>query len=105
MPEITRFGPGKAPNNTGGDGVTWFDIDIADDADRQWLMAWQEISEQTRTALLEPVPLRQTPRPRLVPDRVDTRKKDAVVHLTDVYAGGGLAGLSGRTTIFTASSG
>jgi Mg2+ and Co2+ transporter CorA len=55
MPEITRFGPGKVSNNTGGDGVTWFDIDIADDADRQWLMAWQEISEQTRTALLEPV--------------------------------------------------
>jgi zinc transporter len=55
MPEITRFGPGKGSNNTGGDGVTWFDIDIADDADRQWLMAWQEISEQTRTALLEPV--------------------------------------------------
>ena len=55
MPEITRLGPGKASNNTGGDGVTWFDIDIADDADRQWLMAWQEISEQTRTALLEPV--------------------------------------------------
>jgi hypothetical protein len=26
MPEITRFGPGKASNNTGGDGVTWFDI-------------------------------------------------------------------------------
>jgi zinc transporter len=55
MPEITRFGPGKTSNNTGGDGLTWFDIDIADDADRQWLMAWQEISEQTRTALLEPV--------------------------------------------------
>jgi CorA-like Mg2+ transporter protein/Ion channel len=55
MPEITRFGPGKTSNNTGGDGVTWFDIDIADDTDRQWLMAWQEISEQTRTALLEPV--------------------------------------------------
>jgi hypothetical protein len=43
MPEIIRFGPGKASNNTGGDGVTWFDIDIADDADRQWLMAWQDI--------------------------------------------------------------
>ncbi len=73
MPEITRFGPGKAPNNTGGDGVTWFDIDIDDDADRQWLMAWQEISEQTRTALLEPVRFSHykqvpdgTPRPDLL---------------------------------------
>ena len=55
MPEITRFGPGKTADNTGPDSVTWFDIDIADDAEREWLMAWQEISEQTRTALLEPV--------------------------------------------------
>jgi zinc transporter len=55
MPEITRFGPAKASNDTGGDGVTWFDIDIGDDADRQWLMAWQETSEQTRAVLLEPV--------------------------------------------------
>ena len=55
MPEITRFGPGNAADNTGAGGVTWFDIDIADDADREWLMAWQEINEQTRQALLEPV--------------------------------------------------
>ena len=55
MPEITRFGPGNAADNTGAGGVTWFDIDIADDADREWLMAWQEIDEQTRQALLEPV--------------------------------------------------
>ena len=55
MPEITRFGPGKAADNTGPDGVTWFDIDIADAAEREWLTAWQEISDQTRTALLEPV--------------------------------------------------
>ena len=41
MPEITRFGPEKASNNAGGDGVTWLDIDIADDADRQWLMTWR----------------------------------------------------------------
>ena len=55
MPEITRFGPEKASDNTGAGGVTWFDIDIAVDADREWLMAWQEINEQTRQALLEPV--------------------------------------------------
>ena len=55
MPEITRFGPGKASDNAGAGGVTWFDIDIAVDADREWLMAWQEINEQTRQALLEPV--------------------------------------------------
>jgi zinc transporter len=55
MPEIMRFGPGKASDNTGAGGVTWVDIDIAVDADRAWLMAWQEINEQTRQALLEPV--------------------------------------------------
>jgi Mg2+ and Co2+ transporter CorA len=55
MPQMTRFGPGKASDNTGAGGVTWFDIDMAVDADREWLMAWQEINEQTRQALLEPV--------------------------------------------------
>lgn len=55
MPQITRFGPGNAADSTGAGGVTWFDIDTADGADREWLMAWQEINEQTRQALLEPV--------------------------------------------------
>jgi zinc transporter len=55
MPEITRFGPGKAADHTGAGGVTWLDIDMAVDADREWLMAWQEINEQTRQALLGPV--------------------------------------------------
>ena len=55
MPEMTRFGPGKASHNNGADGPTWFDIDLADDADRQWLMGWQEIEDQTRRALLAPV--------------------------------------------------
>jgi len=44
-------------------------------------------------AMLEPVPLRKTQRPRVIPDRIDTRRKDAVVHLSDVYMGGGLAGV------------
>jgi zinc transporter len=55
MPEITRLGSGKAGDNTCPDGVTWFDINIADNTDRERLRAWQEISEQTRTALLEPM--------------------------------------------------
>jgi zinc transporter len=55
MPEITRFGSAKADDNNCTDGFAWFDINIADNADHEWLMAWQEISEQTRTALLEPV--------------------------------------------------
>ena len=55
MPQMTRFGPGNASDNTGAGGVTWFDIDIAIDADRAWLMDWPEITDQTRKALLEPV--------------------------------------------------
>jgi len=56
MPKMIRFGPGKVSDNSGAaGGVTWFDVDISDDADREWLMAWGEIKEQTRTALLEPV--------------------------------------------------
>ena len=42
MPETTRFDRKSLKIAPGGDGVTWFDIDIADDADRQWLMAWQK---------------------------------------------------------------
>ena len=41
-------------------------------------------------AMLEPVPLRKTKRPRVIPDKVDRSRKDAVVYLSDVYLGGGL---------------
>ena len=48
-------------------------------------------------AMLEPVPLRKTERPRIIPERVDIKRKDAVVHLSDVYAGGGLKGVARGT--------
>ncbi len=51
------------------------------------------IYAQAGVAMLEPVPLRRTQRPRTIPDRIDMRRKDAVVYLTDVYRGGGLAGV------------
>ena len=44
-------------------------------------------------ALLEPIPFRATPRPPRIPDRIDPNKKDALVYLSDVYSGGGLAGI------------
>lgn len=44
-------------------------------------------------ALLEPVPLRPTERPPVIPDKVDPTRKDAVVYLSDIYAGGGLKGV------------
>ncbi|HUT33611.1 MAG TPA: SUMF1/EgtB/PvdO family nonheme iron enzyme [Planctomycetota bacterium] len=43
--------------------------------------------------LFEPIPLRRTPRPPVVPDKVNPARKDAVVYLLDVYAGDGLKGV------------
>jgi len=44
-------------------------------------------------AMLEPVPLRKTKRPPVIPDRVDTKRKDAIVSLSDIYVGDGLKGV------------
>lgn len=51
------------------------------------------IKQLPEHALLEPVPLRATPRPPLIPDKVDLQRTDAVVYLPDVYAGNGLPGV------------
>ncbi len=51
------------------------------------------ICEAPGYALLEPLPLRPTPRPPVIPDRVDTTRKDALVYLADVYSGDGLRGV------------
>jgi len=48
------------------------------------------LREEPGYALLEPVPLRKTPRPPIVPDRVDLSRRDAEVLLADVYEGPGL---------------
>jgi formylglycine-generating enzyme required for sulfatase activity len=52
-----------------------------------------ELARADGSALLEPLPLRRTPAPPIVPDRVEPARKDAVVYLTDVYAGPGLTGV------------
>jgi formylglycine-generating enzyme required for sulfatase activity len=44
-------------------------------------------------ALLEPVPLQKTPRPPVIPDKVDLSRKDTVVYIQDIYAGEGLKGI------------
>ncbi|MBN2316552.1 MAG: SUMF1/EgtB/PvdO family nonheme iron enzyme [Sedimentisphaerales bacterium] len=43
--------------------------------------------------LFEPIPLAKTPRPPVIPDRVDLARDDATVYIDDVYAGPGLAGV------------
>ena len=51
------------------------------------------IKELPGHALLEPLPLRATPQPPAIPPKVDLDRQDAVVYLSDVYAGGGLKGI------------
>jgi len=48
-------------------------------------------------AMLEPVPLRKTKRPPVIPEKVDMRYKEGVVSLSDVYLGGGLKGVARGT--------
>ncbi|NUQ63038.1 MAG: SUMF1/EgtB/PvdO family nonheme iron enzyme [Pirellulales bacterium] len=51
------------------------------------------LRESPGVALLEPIPLRRSPAPPIVADRVDLTRKDALVYLSDVYRGPGLAGV------------
>jgi len=51
------------------------------------------LREEPGHALLEPVPLRDTTRPPVLPDRVNLDEKDATVYLVDIYQGQGLRGL------------
>jgi len=51
------------------------------------------VREEKGYALFEPIPLRKTPAPPVVPDRVRPDSKTATVYLVDVYAGNGLKGV------------
>lgn len=51
------------------------------------------IKEVPGSALFEPIPLRKTPRPPAIPDKIDPTQKNAVVYLADVYRGPGLQGV------------
>ncbi|MCX7009389.1 MAG: hypothetical protein NTY53_19455, partial [Kiritimatiellaeota bacterium] len=51
------------------------------------------LAEQPGYALLEPVPFRATPRPPVVPDKVNLSATNATMFIADVYAGPGLAGV------------
>ena len=46
-----------------------------------------------RFDFFEPIPVKRTPKPPEIPDRVDLNRDDAIVYLHDVYAGPGLAGV------------
>ena len=51
------------------------------------------LHEEQGWLLFEPVPLRKTPRPEVIPDRVVPDSREATVYLSDIYAGEGLQGL------------
>jgi formylglycine-generating enzyme required for sulfatase activity len=51
------------------------------------------LCEEPGYAMLEPIPLRKTPRPPRIPDRVDLTRRDAEVLIADIYHGEGLRGV------------
>ncbi len=51
------------------------------------------LAEVPGFALLEPVPLRKTKQPPVIPDVVDPERNDASVYMMDVYEGNGLRGV------------
>jgi len=51
------------------------------------------IKQEPGYALLEPLPFRATPKPPVIPSKVDLDRQDAVVFLSDIYAGDGLKGI------------
>ncbi|HUW61875.1 MAG TPA: SUMF1/EgtB/PvdO family nonheme iron enzyme [Candidatus Bathyarchaeia archaeon] len=51
------------------------------------------IREEPGWALFEPIPVKPSPRPPVIPDKVKPGNPDAAVYLADVYAGPGLQGI------------
>ncbi|MDO8540043.1 MAG: SUMF1/EgtB/PvdO family nonheme iron enzyme [Opitutaceae bacterium] len=51
------------------------------------------IREEEGWALLEPIPVRRTPKPPVIPDHVDVADNEATIYLHDVYTGQGLKGV------------
>jgi len=51
------------------------------------------LKEEPGYAMLEPVPLRKTATPPAIADRVNLKSDQAVVHISDIYAGEGMQGV------------
>ncbi|MCP4784009.1 MAG: SUMF1/EgtB/PvdO family nonheme iron enzyme [Fuerstiella sp.] len=51
------------------------------------------IKESPNHALLEPIPLRETPTPPAIADKVDLASKEATIYISDIYDGQGLKGI------------
>ncbi len=51
------------------------------------------LREEEGCVLFEPIPVRESPRPPAIPDRVDLASREATVYLKDIYVGSGLRGI------------
>lgn len=51
------------------------------------------LREEPGAALLEPIPLRKTPRPPALPDKTDPKSTTCTVQIIDIYRGPGLVGI------------
>ncbi len=51
------------------------------------------LHEEPGSVITEPIPLRKTPKPPVVPSRIDPTRKDGVVFIPDIYTGDGLKGV------------
>ena len=51
------------------------------------------IKESPDYALLEPIPLRKTPTPPVIAEKVDLASKEATIYISDIYEGDGLKGI------------
>jgi len=49
--------------------------------------------EEPGYAMLEPIPFAKRPKPPVIPDKVQPERKDALVYISDIYAGPGLKGV------------
>jgi len=78
----------------------YFLVSMQRDKDSKWAIYLVDvfdnmvlIKEQSGYVLFEPVPLKKTPRPPVIPDRVDLAKDTATVYISDIYLGPGLEGV------------
>ena len=51
------------------------------------------LKDMPGNVLFEPIPFRKTPRPPVIPSKVDPTRKDAMMYMADVYSGRGLEGV------------
>lgn len=51
------------------------------------------LAQRADSALFEPIPWRTSPKPPIIPDKVNLARKDSVVFIQDIYAGDGLRGV------------